>query len=292
MTKKNALSLFACYVMWGFQPLYWNLLGSVDSLTILGLRIVFAALFSSLLLLCQGRLRELKTVLNTGKIMKLLAPAALFLLADWTVFIIVVNSGHILDASVGYYVNPLILFLAGVIIYREKCGKAQIIALSLAVTGVMVSALAFGSIPTVSLVIAVNWAIYAIIKKNVQLDGVLSIAVETLLLTVPALLFLLFFRRPELASISGRLWHLLVGSGIVTALPMFLYSRCVSKLPLVLMCFAQYLSPTFNLICGFVTGESFSDSQLVSFAFFIAAIIVYTVGEIRKNKENKDGNEV
>ena len=292
MTKKNAAALLLCYILWGFQPLYWKLLGSLDSMTILALRIVFAALFSSLLLLCQGRLREVKTVFGTKQLMKLMAPAAIFLLADWTVFILVVNSGHILDASIGYYINPLLIFLAGVVIYKEKCGRLQIFALVLAAAGVAVSAFAFGSVPYVSLVIAVNWAIYAVIKKNVQLDGILSIAVETLMMTVPAIVFLLFFRRQELAAISGRLWPYLVGSGIVTALPMFLYSRCVSKLPLVLMCFAQYLSPTFNLICGFITGESLTHSQLVSFVFFAAAIVVYTVNEIKTYKERSDGNEI
>ena len=283
MTKKDFAALFACYLMWGFQPLYWNLIDDVDSLTILAVRIILAALFSALLLICQHRLGELKRVLCDRSIMKLLVPAVVFLLLDWAVFIIVVNSGHILDASIGYYINPLLLFLAGVLVYKERCEKSHIFALCLAAIGVLVSTVAFGSFPYISLIIAVNWAVYAIIKKNVKLDGVLSIAAETAMLSIPALLFLIFFRSEELMHLPAADIAVLSGSGIITALPMFLYSRSVSRLPLIFMCFAQYLSPTFNLICGLITGESFSSSQLVSFAFFIAAIIIFTITEVRKN---------
>lgn len=295
MTKKDTAALFGCYIMWGFQPLYWGLFGDIDSMTIMPLRIVFAALFSVLLLAGQKRLPELKAVFTDKSIMKFLLPAAVFLLADWTVFLIVVKAGHILDVSLGYYINPLILFAIGALIYKEKCRRGHILALAVAVAGVLISTLAFDSFPYIALVIAINWAVYAAIKKNVSLDGILSICAETLILTIPAILFMVFFKRQELALIPQSKYLLIVGSGIVTALPMFLYSRCVSKLPLILMCFAQYLSPTFNLICGFIRGESFSNSQLMSFVFFIAAIIIFTVSEVRAAKSSRginDGNQV
>lgn len=287
MTKKDAAALIGCYVLWGFQPLYWGLLGDIDSMTILPLRIVFAALFSFLLIAGQKRTGELKAVFRNKDVMKYLVPAAVFLLADWTVYIIVVNSGHILDVSLGYYINPLVLFAIGAIIYKEKCGAVHFVALGVAVAGVLVSTLAFSSFPYVSLVIATNWAVYAAIKKNVGLDGILSICAETLMLTIPAILFMVFFKRQELAQIETSSYVFIIGSGIVTALPMFLYSRCVSKLPLILMCFAQYLSPTFNLVCGFISGESFSNSQLISFAFFIAAIVMFTFSEVRNAKQSR-----
>ena len=198
MTKKDFAALFACYLMWGFQPLYWNLIDDVDSLTILAVRIILAALFSALLLICQHRLGELKRVLCDRSIMKLLVPAVVFLLLDWAVFIIVVNSGHILDASIGYYINPLLLFLAGVLVYKERCEKSHIFALCLAAIGVLVSTVAFGSFPYISLIIAVNWAVYAIIKKNVKLDGVLSRGT----LYVPAL-NLIFCPFSALSSLTG-----------------------------------------------------------------------------------------
>ena len=251
-TKKDYVSLVLCYVLWGFQPLYWAFLSHVDSFTILACRIVMAAFFSVLLLAVTGRLPELKALLGNRKIMKLLLPAVVFLLADWAVFIVVIQSGHVLDASLGYYINPLLLFAVGVVLYKEKSTKIQFIALGIAAVGVIISTAAFGEFPYISLIIAVNWAVYASLKAKIKLEGVLSIAAETLLLTPLALAFLLLFRRPEIASFSGRDFAFLTGSGIVTALPMFLYSNCVAKFTLIVMCFAQYLSPTFNLVCGLV----------------------------------------
>lgn len=288
MTKKDTAALLGCYMLWGFQPLYWGLIGDVGTMTLMPLRIVFAALFSVLILAFQKRTGELRVLFKNKKMMKFLLPAAMFLLADWTVYIILVNSGHIIDVSLGYYINPLILFLIGALIYREKCGAGHFIALAVAVTGVVVSAAAFGSVPYTSLIIAVNWAVYAAIKKNVSVDGVLSIAAETLILTIPAVIFMLVFQRAELAQIPVSSYLPLVGSGVVTALPMFLYSRCVSRLPLVLMCFAQYLSPTFGLVCAFIRGESFSQSQLISLAFFIAAIVIFTVSELKRQTVIKE----
>lgn len=288
MTKKDTAALLGCYMLWGFQPLYWGLIGDVGTMTVMPLRIVFAALFSVLILALQKRTGELKALFKDRKMMKFLLPAALFLLADWTVYIILVNSGHIIDVSLGYYINPLLLFLIGALIYREKCGAGHFVALAVAVLGVVVSAAAFGSVPYTSLIIAVNWAVYAAIKKNVSVDGVLSIAAETLILTIPALIFMLLFRRAELTQIPASSYLPLLGSGVVTALPMFLYSRCVSRLPLVLMCFAQYLSPTFGLVCAFIKGESFSQSQLISLAFFIAAIVIFTVSELKRQTVIKE----
>lgn len=288
MTKKDTAALLGCYMLWGFQPLYWGLIGDVGTMTVMPLRILFAALFSVLILALQKRTGELRALFKNRKMMKFLLPAALFLLADWTVYIILVNSGHIIDVSLGYYINPLILFLIGALIYREKCGAGHFIALAVAVGGVVVSAAAFGSVPYTSLIIAVNWAVYAAIKKNVSVDGVLSIAAETLILTIPAVIFMLLFQRAELAQIPASSYLPLVGSGVVTALPMFLYSRCVSRLPLVLMCFAQYLSPTFGLVCAFINGESFSSSQLISLAFFIAAIVIFTVSELKRQTVIKE----
>ena len=281
-TKKDVISLILCYVLWGFQPFYWAFISNVNSYVILACRIVMAAAFSLLLLACTGRLGELRDLLRDRRTMRVLVPAVVFLLADWAVFIVVINSGHVLDASLGYYINPLLLFAIGVIVYREKCTKVQILALAIAAVGVVISTVAFGEFPLISLIIAVNWGVYAALKKNVHADGVVSIAAETLLLTPFAIAFLLIFRRADFAVMGFREIAFLIGSGIVTALPMFLYSNSVAKFSLIVMCFAQYLSPTFNLICGLVQGERFTPSQLTSFGFFIAAIAVFTAGELRR----------
>lgn len=286
--KKNLISLIFCYVFWGFQPLYWNLIPGIDSYTILGSRIVMAALFSFILLAVTKRLPELKALFGSKAVMKYLVPAVVFLFLDWAVFIVAVNSGHVLDVSLGYYINPLMLFAFGVIFYKEKCTKMQLLALGIAAVGVVISTVAFGNFPFLSLVIAINWALYAVLKKNVKVDGVVSICAETLLLTPFAIAFLLLFRRPEFAAFGTKEILFLAGSGVVTALPMFLYSNCVAAFPLITMCFAQYLSPTFNMICGLIMGESFSKSQITSLIFFVAAIVLFTISEVRQIKNNRE----
>lgn len=278
--KKGFLSLFLCYVLWGFQPLYWNFTSEINSYTILGFRIIMAAVFSVLILAATHRMSELKAVFKDKRIMKYLLPAVIFLFLDWAVFIVVVNAGHVLDASLGYYINPLVLFGFGVLFYKEKCSKIQLLSLGIAAVGVIISTVAFGSFPFISIIIALNWAVYAALKKNVKIDGVVSIAAETIILSPFALVFLSVFRHGEIAGFGAQETLLMIGSGIVTALPMFLYSNSVAKFPLILMCFAQYLSPTFNLICGFIMGESFSKSQIVSLVFFVTAIIIFTANEI------------
>ena len=289
--RKNVISLFLCYILWGFQPLYWTFLSHLDSYLILACRIVMAAVFSVLILAFTHRLSELKGLFRNKDVMKFLLPAVLFLLADWAVFIVVVNAGHVLDASLGYYINPLMLFAFSVVIYKERCTKVQLASLGIAVIGVVISTAAFGAFPWISLIIAVNWAIYTALKKNVKIDGVLSIAAETLILTPFAIAFLAIFRHSAMAALGGKEILLLIGSGIVTALPMFLYSNSVAKFPLIVMCFAQYLSPTFNLICGLIRHESFSPSQIVSFSFFILAIIVFTAGEIKTLRQADSGSK-
>lgn len=280
--KKDYFSLLLCYVLWGFQPLYWGLLADVDSYVILAVRIVLAAVFSVLLLAVTHRLGRLKAVFTSRKTLRFLLPAVVFLFLDWAVFLVAVNAGHVLDTGLGYYINPLLLFAIGIVVYREKSTKLQLAALVIAVIGVVISTVAFGDFPFLSLVIALNWSVYAALKKNVTVDGVTSIAAETLIMTPFAIAYLLIFRRADLAAVSGPDVLFLLGSGIVTALPMFLYSNCVLRFSMIFLCFAQYLSPSFNLLCGLLMGESFSPSQIVSLLFFLAAILLFSVGELRQ----------
>lgn len=283
--KKDIFAVIACYVLWGFQSLYWVLGGGIDSFTMLACRIIATALFSVTALAFGGRLRELKMLFHDRGTMKFLCPAAFFMLMDWGVYLVVVNAGHILDTSLGYYISPLLIFAVGVAVYKEKCEKTVYVALAVAIAGVAVSTAAFGSFPAVPLVVALAWTVYSSIKRSVHVDGLLSIAAETLLIAPLALLFLLLFRRSEVAAFTWRELLFVLGSGVVTGLPMVLYSDAVRKFPLTAMCFIQYLSPTFALVCGLIRGESFTGSQLVSLLFFAVSIAIFTAFELRSAKE-------
>ena len=127
--KKGYITLFICYILWGFQPLYWALISGVDSLTLLAVRIVFAAVFSVLLLAITGRLSQLKEYVTDKKARKYYLASVFFVLLDWLVYIIAVNSGHVLDVSLGYYISPLVIFMIGIAVYREKSTRLKTTAL-------------------------------------------------------------------------------------------------------------------------------------------------------------------
>lgn len=287
ISKKDIFIVILCYVLWGFQSLYWLLGNGMDSFTVTACRILMTAIFTVAILAVQGRLPELKAVFGDKKLRRTLCFAAVFMLLDWTVFIVVVNAGHVLDTSLGYYISPLLIFAVGIVVYREKVEKTMFPALAVAVAGVVISTLTFGTFPLVPLLVASAWTAYSSVKKSVHIDGLLSIAAETLIISPVALLFLIFFRGGELAAFQLRDVFFILGSGIVTGLPMVLYSDSVRKFPLTAMCFIQYLSPTFALVCGLIRGERFTGSQLVSLLFFIASIAIFSIGQLRTARKQE-----
>ena len=289
MKKKSLMLVFGCYLIWGFQPLYWALLEHVDSYFLMAARVITGALFSVAFLAIQGRLSELKALFADEKTMKILVPAAFFLLADWTVFIVAVQSGHVLDTSLGYFMGPLVVFALSVFLFREKCSPLKGLAMGLSVLGVAVTALKYGQFPLVALVLAVDFSIYGAMKKFVHVEPVLSIAAETLILTPLAVLYILFFRMGAngLAAVTLPDVFLLVGAGIITAVPMMLYSHGVNDLPLMMMGFFQYFSPTLSMFCGLLMGEELSPDRLSSFLFIWAALSVFSYAIVREERQKK-----
>lgn len=289
MKKKSLLLVLACYFIWGFQPLYWALLEHMDSYFLMAARVLSGAFVSVLFLALQGRLSELAALFRNKTTMKYLVPAAFLLLADWAVFLIAVQSGRVLDTSLGYFMGPLVVFLLSVFLFREKCSPLKAVAIALSVLGVAVSALKFGRFPMVSLVLALDFSIYGAVKKYVHVEPVLSIAAETIIMSPLALLYILFFRMGTdgVAALAGVDFLLLLGAGVVTVVPMMLYSHGVNDLPLMMMGFFQYLSPTLSMFCGFLMGESLSPDRLTSFIFIWAALAVFSFAIIREERQKK-----
>ena len=289
MKKKSLLLVLACYFIWGFQPLYWVLLEHTDSYFLMAARVLSGALVSLLFLAIQGRLAELAALFRSKATMKYLVPAAFLLLADWAVFLIAVQNGHVLDTSLGYFMGPLVVFLLSVFLFKERCSPLKAAAIGLSVLGVAVSALKFGRFPAVSLVLALDFSIYGAVKKYVHVEPVLSIAAETLIMSPLALLYILCFRMGAngVAALTGTDLLLLLGAGVVTVVPMMLYSHGVNDLPLMMMGFFQYLSPTLSMFCGFLMGESLSPDRLTSFIFIWCALAVFSLAVIREERERK-----
>jgi len=288
--NKESKSLFialSCYILWGILPAYWNQLSGVNPLLILCFRIVFAFVFMICFLKISGRIQVFRDTITNKATMRCLVPAACFISVNWGLFIWAVNNGRVLDSSLGYYMNPLIAFLLGVLVFKEKHVKLQLVAVGLAFTGVLISLIAFGSFPIIAICLASSFAVYGMLKKKAQADPAASIAVESLVIAPFALVFAVFFLNDNIVSLSIPNILLLVGGGALTAIPLVLYARAVNDIPFIIVGFFQYISPSIALFYGLITGEVPSSAQIVSFIFIGLGLLVFSFALLKKSKGSK-----
>lgn len=290
--KKGIPTLLLCFFIWGFQPLYWYICGEWDTYFLLACRIIWAAVCCLCILWAQGKLPQLLEVFRDKNILKREIPASVFLLADWGVYLWAVQNGRVLECSLGYYIQPIVVFILGAVIFREKVSWRHIVILAVVVVGIALSTDGFNGIPYVTILLAVCFAIYAAIKRSLRIDSVVSTSAEIVMMVPLALLFILFFRMGDtgMASITPLRQLMLLGAGVVTAMPMVLYSVGVKYLPLMTAGFCQYLSPTLAIVCGMVMGEYLTAEKLRSFYFIWAGVLLYclnTVYEERKKSRLK-----
>lgn len=290
--KKGIPTLLLCFFIWGFQPLYWYICGEWDTYFLLACRIIWAAVCCLCILWAQGKLPQLLAVFRDKNILKREIPASVFLLADWGVYLWAVQNGRVLECSLGYYIQPIVVFILGAVIFREKVGWRHIVILAVVVVGIVLSTDGFNGIPYVTILLAVCFAIYAAIKRSLRIDSVVSTSAEIVMMVPLALLFILFFRMGDtgMASITPLRQLMLLGAGVVTAMPMVLYSVGVKYLPLMTAGFCQYLSPTLAIVCGMIMGEYLTAEKLRSFYFIWAGVLLYclnTVYEERKKARLK-----
>lgn len=290
--KKGIPTLLLCFFIWGFQPLYWYICGEWDTYFLLACRIIWAAVCCLCILWAQGKLPQLLAVFRDKNILKREIPASVFLLADWGVYLWAVQNGRVLECSLGYYIQPIVVFILGAVIFREKVSWRHIVILAVVVVGIVLSTDGFNGIPYVTILLAVCFAIYAAIKRSLRIDSVVSTSAEIVMMVPLALLFILFFRMGDtgMASITPLRQLMLLGAGVVTAMPMVLYSVGVKYLPLMTAGFCQYLSPTLAIVCGMIMGECLTAEKLRSFYFIWAGVLLYclnTVYEERKKARLK-----
>ena len=290
--KKGIPTLLLCFFIWGFQPLYWYICGEWDTYFLLACRIIWAAVCCLCILWAQGKLPQLLEVFRDKNILKREIPASVFLLADWGVYLWAVQNGRVLECSLGYYIQPIVVFILGAVIFREKVSWRHIVILAVVVVGIVLSTDGFNGIPYVTILLAVCFAIYAAIKRSLRIDSVVSTSAEIVMMVPLALLFILFFRMGDtgMASITPLRQLMLLGAGVVTAMPMVLYSVGVKYLPLMTAGFCLYLSPTLAIVCGMIMGEYLTAEKLRSFYFIWAGVLLYclnTVYEERKKARLK-----
>ena len=279
--RRGLPAMAVCYFIWGFQPLYYALDPTVDTFFLLVCRVIWAAAACLIILAAQHKLSLLARIFRDRKKLAREIPASILLLADWSIYLFAVRYGRIMEVSMGYYIMPLVMIFFGALIFREKVRAGHVAALAVVVVGIILSAEGFGGFPAVTLALSLCFAVYSALKKGLEDDSIVTTTAEILLMLPAAVLVLLIFgkRYGWLSGITFGRQLFLMGSGIVTGLPMVFFAVGVKYIPLSLTGIFQYVSPTFGLICSLILGESFSPEKLVSFAFIWLGVIIYCLCE-------------
>ena len=267
------------YTVWGLFPLYWWLLKDIAPMEVLAHRILWSFVFMYLFCVFWKR-KSLRPVFKDKKQTLKLALCGGIISINWGLYIWAVSNGHVVDASLGYYINPLLNVLLGVLFFKERLNKAQIIAVVLAFSGVAYFSYEHGSLPWISLVLGLSFAVYASIKKTLTIGSLQGLTVETLLVMPVALLYLSFLfveHENAIFAVSPLITTLLITAGMVTALPLFWFGIAANKIPLSTIGFLQYISPTLQLLIGITLfGEAFTTAHVVCFCCIWAGLLLYS----------------
>jgi len=275
---------FFAFVLWGLLPLYWKLLEAVPAVEILAHRIFWSFVVVTLVIMLTGGWKTFLASLTDKKKLILIFCCGFIISLNWFTYIYAVNSGFVIEASMGYYINPLVVVLLGMTVFRERLGRWQLTALLLATAGVLLITLQYGRIPWIALLLAGTFASYGLIKKIIRLDPVSGLVLETFIIMPIALLYIFGLERSGTGALGTMPLYtgfILAGTGIITATPLFLYARGIEKTTFSMMGFLQYIAPTINLLLGiFVFREYFSLTHLISFCFIWAALIIFTLSNV------------
>lgn len=275
----------AAYLWWGFIALYFRAVSAVGPLEVLAHRVLWSLLFLLLFLTARGRAPVLLAVLRDRRSVGLLAVTTVLIAVNWLVFIWSVFNGHLLEASLGYFINPLVNVLLGFVFLGERLRRGQTVAVALASVGVVWLAVGSGTPPWIALVLAATFGSYGLLRKMGRPDGLTGLAVETLLLAPLALGWLLFSAGQGTLVFGVGGWHrslLLAAAGPVTALPLVWFAEGARRLRYATLGFLQYLAPTFQfLLAVTLFGESFTRTHAVSFGLIWAALAIYSVDTAR-----------
>ncbi len=272
------------YGLWGLFPLYWKALDSQQADEVLAHRIVWSLVFCVVVLAVTGRLAG---ALRPGwHEARLLAVAAALITVNWYLFIWATSSGHVVDASLGYFVNPLVTVVLGVVVRGESLRRLQWIAVGTATVGVVLLTVLSGRLPWLALVLAGTFATYGLVKSSVRVPALEGLAIETAFVALPAAAWLVVVGADgALATGPTSTALLAVGAGPVTAIPLLLFAGAARRLPLSVVGFLQYLAPILQFLVGVVLlGEDFGPARVVGFVVIWVALVVFVVDQARQRR--------
>ena len=282
--NKGMLYAIAAYGFWGLFPLYWKTLQHVPALEILSHRMAWSLLFVLVLLLVRRQWGWVKTAAAQPKTLLLFTASAALLSLNWFVYIWGVNAGHIVETSLGYFINPLVSVLMGVFFLGEKLRRGQWVAIGLAAVGVLYLTLRYGSLPWIALTLATSFALYGLIRKTAPLGSLEGLSLETALMFLPALGYLVYLEAVGTAAFGhvDALTTVLLGfAGVATAVPLLLFAAGARLIKLATIGILQYIAPTLQFLIGvLVYHELFTLDRLVGFSLIWLALLVYSAENI------------
>ncbi|WP_296063222.1 EamA family transporter RarD [uncultured Amphritea sp.] len=279
-SNKGILFALSAYGMWGLFPIYFKSVASVSPFEVLSHRIIWSVIFMALFIAASGRWQELMRNIRQKKLLLNLTVSAILISINWVVFIWSVGQGHILDTSMGYFINPLVSLLLGMVILGERLRRVQWVAVLMAVTGVAYQLILLGSLPWVALVLACSFGTYGLLRKQIVVDPFSGLLIETLILSPFALLYLFWLtQHNELVFLSEsiQMSALLVAAGIVTSLPLICFAAGARRLTLTINGLLMYITPSLTFILAVVVyDEPLHPDRLVTFALIWTGLILFT----------------
>ena len=274
----------SAFLIWGLSPLYWKALGAVPPLEIIAHRVVWSFLFLMGLILLQRRWSEFAEILKSGRMLLTLMLTAILVSANWLLYIWAVNNNYMLQASLGYYINPLVNVVLGLLFLHERLRRPQILAVMLAASGVLYLTTAYGEFPWIALTLALSFGLYGLIRKVAPVGALVGLAVETMLLSPPALIYLIHLNSQEadtILRVSLKLDLLLIGCAPLTAAPLLFFTLGAKRLYLSTLGLMQYIGPSgMFLLAIFHYNEPFSTTQVWTFAMIWAALGIYSTDSV------------
>ena len=279
--NKGTLYAIGAYGLWGLLPLYWRALHDVPALEILAHRVVWALLITLGLVVLRREGRGLLGAFAKPRVVGVFAVSALLLSVNWFVYIWAVNAGHVVETSLGYFINPLVNVALGVLFLHERLRPGQAVAVVIALIGVLYLTFLYGSPPWIALALAGSFGAYGLIRKTASLESLAGLTLETLLIAPLALGYLLFLEyggQSAFLHASVPTSALLIGAGLVTAVPLLLFGAGARKITLTTLGLLQYIAPTIQFMLGItVFGEPLSPQRLIGFSLVWLALAIYTV---------------
>lgn len=282
------------FTLWGLLPLYWRLVGALDAYQIFGHRIIWSFVFLLGILWKKRQLGEFLQQVKTRRTWIRMTAPALFISVNWLTYIWSVNNGYVIEASLGYFINPLVLTFFGMVFLKERLDRLQWTGILLAALGVLYKTATYGQVPFIALILATTFAVYGLLKKLSPMTSLQGLGFETMMVTLPALLFL-SGREVAGEGILGNLplgfWPLIMFSGIATATPLLLYAESTKRLPLNVVGFLQYIAPTLQLVLGiFVYREAFDFKSFLAFSLIWIGLVFFSASQyqaLRRSAANQ-----